>query len=420
MAKTLEVISLNDIIPRSITEDTNVKAICRAIDPQLQEVSQSIREAFIVSRIDELPENVIDLLAWQWHVDFYEPDLPLKTKRELVLESIRWHRNKGTKAAIISALEKLGFVPTIKEWYEPELQTEPHTFSVRGYYKDDQIDVDFLGDQTHEILERIIEATKPARSRLIKLTIAPVPIDLTEHICRWDVCTWEHGELIPHQWGYITPNEGVADSDSLLHGFERGLFNMSDSAFWDVSAWDDTPYRLFTFGASYELGIFASLEGAEGNSSMLSPNLWDCAQWDYVTTFANVFGHEYEYSIPEAAIQEEEQIFSAFTLTDIICDLRPRWDAKTWQQHYTWIEYTANDIIPEFVRGIAGTLDWNDKREYPASFWDSNRWDSVNYPPDYDAPLPKWSAFKSWQKSNTWDTTSELSATLEIDYQEDS
>ena len=420
MAKNLEAISLNDIIPASIAEDKNVMAICRTIDPQLQEVSQSIREAFIVSRIDELPENVIDLLAWQWHVDFYEPDLPLETKRELVLESIRWHRKKGTKSAIISALEKLGFVPTIKEWYEPELQTEPHTFSVRGYYKNDQIDVDFLGDQTHEILERIIEATKPARSRLIKLTIAPIPIDLTEHICRWDVCTWEHGELIPHQWGYITPNEGLADPDSLLHGCERGLFNMSDSAFWDVSAWDDTPYRLFTFGASYELGIFASLEGTEGDSAMLSPNLWDCAQWDYVTTFANVFGHEYECSIPEAVIQEEEQIFSAFTLPDIICDLRPRWDAQTWQQHYTWIDYTANDIIPEFVRGIAGTLDWNDKREYPASLWDSDRWDSVNYPPDYDAPLPKWSAFKSWQKSNTWDATSELSATLEIDYQEDS
>lgn len=114
MAKNLEAISLNDIIPASIAEDKNVMAICRTIDPQLQEVSQSIREAFIVSRIDELPENVIDLLAWQWHVDFYEPDLPLETKRELVLESIRWHRKKGTKSAIISALEKLGFVPTIK------------------------------------------------------------------------------------------------------------------------------------------------------------------------------------------------------------------------------------------------------------------------------------------------------------------
>ena len=67
--------------------------------------------------------------------------------------------------------------------------------------------------------------------------------------------------------GYITPNEELADPESMLHGFERGLFNMSDTALWDVSTLDDTPYRLFTFGASYELGIFASLEGTEGDSA---------------------------------------------------------------------------------------------------------------------------------------------------------
>ena len=107
MAKELELISLHDVIPHSISGDKNVQAILRAADPQLNEVSQSVREAFILSRLNELPENVIDLLAWQWHVDFYEPELPIATKRELVRESISWHRKKGTKAAIISALEKL-------------------------------------------------------------------------------------------------------------------------------------------------------------------------------------------------------------------------------------------------------------------------------------------------------------------------
>ena len=186
MAKELEAISLKDIIPSSISGDKNIQVVLRAVDPQLQEVSQNIREAFIVSRIHELPENVIDLLAWQWHVDFYEPELPIETKRALVLESIRWHRKKGTKAAIVSALEKLGFVPTIKEWYETELQSEPHTFSVRGYYKDDHVNVDFLGEDADGILTHIIELTKPARSRLLKLLVAPIPIDMTKHVCRWD------------------------------------------------------------------------------------------------------------------------------------------------------------------------------------------------------------------------------------------
>ena len=114
MAKELEKISLADVIPSSIAHDKNIQALIAAIDPQLQEVSKNIEEAFIVSRLDSLPENVIDLLAWQWHVDFYEPALPIETKRELVRDSIKWHRKKGTKAAVEAALRKLGFVPTIK------------------------------------------------------------------------------------------------------------------------------------------------------------------------------------------------------------------------------------------------------------------------------------------------------------------
>ena len=178
MAKKLEVISLRDIIPRSIANDKNVKAIISAADPEFQKVSQDTREAFIISRISELPENVVDLLAWQWHVDSYEPDLPIETKRELVLDSITWHRKKGTKASIESALKKLGFVPTIREWFE--IGTKPHTFEVYGHYKDNDLKVDFLGPDTDEILTRVIEITKPARSKLLSLIVAPIPIDMTK------------------------------------------------------------------------------------------------------------------------------------------------------------------------------------------------------------------------------------------------
>ena len=97
MAKRLEDLSLKDIIPPSISGDRNIQAIIGAIDPQIQDVSQSIREAFIIPGINELPENVVDLLAWQWHVDSYEPDLPIATKRALVLDSIKWHRKKAQK-----------------------------------------------------------------------------------------------------------------------------------------------------------------------------------------------------------------------------------------------------------------------------------------------------------------------------------
>ena len=108
MAKVIERLSLMDISPPSITSDRKAQDIITAIDPELLNVSHEIREAFIISRINELPEEALDLLAWQWHVDFYELAHSLEAKRAMVLKSISWHRKKGTRGAIIEALGMLG------------------------------------------------------------------------------------------------------------------------------------------------------------------------------------------------------------------------------------------------------------------------------------------------------------------------
>lgn len=131
MAKDLYSLSLLDILPPSIKEDLQVKAMAEALDPELQGVSQDIREALILSRIDELPENVVDLLAWQFHVDFYELAKTLAMKRETVKGSILWHRKKGTVWAIKEALAMLGIKAEVTEWWRiPD--AVPYTFHVEA------------------------------------------------------------------------------------------------------------------------------------------------------------------------------------------------------------------------------------------------------------------------------------------------
>ena len=82
-------------------------------------------------RIDELPEAVIDLLAWQWHVDFYELARTLEMKRKAVKGSIRWHRKKGTVWAIRKALAMLDIESEIVEWWKIE-GAAPYTFGVKA------------------------------------------------------------------------------------------------------------------------------------------------------------------------------------------------------------------------------------------------------------------------------------------------
>ena len=160
MAKQYDDILLNDILPDSIADNIEIKNAANILDPELLSVSLCIREALLLSRIEELPEYVIDLLAWQYHVDMYEPlNLPIDTKRSLVRNAILLHRHKGTPWSITQSLVNMGFDYTkINEWWN--LGTDPHTFSVELEMREGMI----------RQAERYIEEYKPVRSHLIELT----------------------------------------------------------------------------------------------------------------------------------------------------------------------------------------------------------------------------------------------------------
>jgi|GEM_PF-2715045 len=125
----LENLRLEDIAPDSI-KIPDVLAFFNALDPELQEITRSISEVLIMTRIDEMPEEIVDLLAWQLHVDFYEPlGLDLDRKRALVKNSLIWHRYKGTKYALESMIRILFFDDfQVEEWFEYE--GKPYFFRI--------------------------------------------------------------------------------------------------------------------------------------------------------------------------------------------------------------------------------------------------------------------------------------------------
>ena len=128
MSKELQHTSLLDILPQNLLRDEQIKAAAQALDAELQKITAATKEALLLPRLDELPEAVIDLLAWQWHVDFYEPNMSLKTKRQLVRESIAWHRLKGTKAAVEKMVQAVFRGGVVTEWFE--YGGEPYHFRV--------------------------------------------------------------------------------------------------------------------------------------------------------------------------------------------------------------------------------------------------------------------------------------------------
>lgn len=159
-------LSLKDITPPNIAQDENISALISAIDPQLQQLSYASLEPLIMARIDELPENVLDLLAWQLHADFYDLAGTLSMKREAVKSSILWHMHKGTEWAILEALRQIDISAEFVPWWETG--DDPYTFRLKAI-----VSGDFYRTQGRDKLQasirRAVEESKAARSYLAGL-----------------------------------------------------------------------------------------------------------------------------------------------------------------------------------------------------------------------------------------------------------
>jgi len=160
----LSNVSILDLLPPNIASDKNVRAIAEAFDKTLHDIINKIPDVAIIPNLmlnKIVNETLVDLLAWQFHVDFYQPDLPLDVKIALVKKSLDWHTRKGTPSTIEEIVTEIFAEAKIEEWYE--YNGLPHHFRVTVG--------DFLPDSaTIAKITRAINSVKNTRSFLDIMT----------------------------------------------------------------------------------------------------------------------------------------------------------------------------------------------------------------------------------------------------------
>ncbi len=72
----------------------------------------------IYKKIDSLPESVLDVLAKDFKVDWYDFDYGISAKRELIKSSFFVHRHLGTAQAVRSAISSIWPQSDIEEWFQ--------------------------------------------------------------------------------------------------------------------------------------------------------------------------------------------------------------------------------------------------------------------------------------------------------------
>lgn len=144
-------------------DDINLKIFDEICEERFAKIQLDILN---LTDVDKVPSDVLPHLAEQYHITGDEGWIFCKTeaeKRALLKNAIKLHKYRGTKYAIISALEVLDLDADIAEWFE--YKGKPFFFKV---FIDLQISFD---NELENRILNIINAHKNVRSWLEKLSI---------------------------------------------------------------------------------------------------------------------------------------------------------------------------------------------------------------------------------------------------------
>lgn len=156
----LDNFSYRDIFPNSLLQTENDEALVAGITDMLKHLNSYV--SMLDSRA-EIPESMLDVVAAEKHVDFYNSTLPAEQKRQLIARSDFFHQRKGTPAAVEELITILFGEGKVVEWYE--YGGEPYHFKV----------VTNNRSVTNELAQQFIKAVdsvKNKRSVLEKVEIS--------------------------------------------------------------------------------------------------------------------------------------------------------------------------------------------------------------------------------------------------------
>lgn len=145
-------------------KDFTTISFCKILTNYYQIIADKIKLCVLYERIDSLDSWSLDELAFQFDVDFYELDMNIDKKRELIKSAIKFHKKKGTPAVVEEVATIVFGRSKLREWFE---------YNGNPFYFMMDIDITEQGASKENIekLEFLINKYKNTRSWLEKINI---------------------------------------------------------------------------------------------------------------------------------------------------------------------------------------------------------------------------------------------------------
>lgn len=118
------------IFPPALKKSPDYWLLAQVIAPELDAAFQAATMAEVLCRVDELPENVLDALAYDLDVFWWKPDASLEDKRLGIQQALMSHRRLGTTQAVQDAINTYLGGGVVDEWFD--YSGDPFHFQILG------------------------------------------------------------------------------------------------------------------------------------------------------------------------------------------------------------------------------------------------------------------------------------------------
>ena len=105
-------------LPSVLQNDTSMQALASSISSVLAARPAEIDLIRIYTQIDFLPEELLDILAYDFKVDWWDANYTLDEKRKTLKDSWNVPRILGTKAAVEKAISAIYSDTQVNEWFD--------------------------------------------------------------------------------------------------------------------------------------------------------------------------------------------------------------------------------------------------------------------------------------------------------------
>lgn len=109
---------ITDLIANEIRQDPEVQAIAYAVLQEKRCIIDRAKQTRTLALIDELPEEILDILAVELRTPFYSEDFSIESKRELIKGTLIYYTYMGTPKAVNTMLSAVFPGSYIEEWQD--------------------------------------------------------------------------------------------------------------------------------------------------------------------------------------------------------------------------------------------------------------------------------------------------------------